>query len=41
MKKSIVLSVMLAMTLAGCSNTFKGVGQDIERAGEAIQKAVK
>ena len=26
--------------LAGC-NTVRGVGQDIEKGGEAIQKAVK
>jgi predicted small secreted protein len=29
-----------AFVLAGC-NTVQGVGKDIEKGGEAIQKAVK
>jgi len=29
-----------SLLLAGC-NTVQGVGKDIERGGEAIQKAVK
>ncbi|MBU0751225.1 MAG: entericidin A/B family lipoprotein [Gammaproteobacteria bacterium] len=29
-----------ALLLAGC-NTVQGVGKDIEKGGEAIQKAVK
>ncbi len=29
-----------ALILAGC-NTVRGVGQDIEKAGEAIQKSSK
>lgn len=29
-----------AFTLSGC-NTVQGIGKDIEKGGEAIQKAVK
>lgn len=29
--------IVCAIVLAGC-NTVRGVGQDIEKAGEAIQK---
>ncbi|OIP14013.1 MAG: entericidin [Betaproteobacteria bacterium CG2_30_59_46] len=36
----IVLLAAIAAGVAGC-NTVKGVGQDIEKGGEAIQKAVK
>lgn len=32
--------VVCALILAGC-NTVRGVGQDIEKAGEAIQKSSK
>ncbi len=35
-----VVVVVAAAILAGC-NTVRGVGQDIEKGGEAIQKAVK
>ncbi|MEA3394629.1 MAG: entericidin A/B family lipoprotein [Pseudomonadota bacterium] len=41
MKKTtlfVILSLMLA--LAGC-NTVKGVGQDIQKAGEKIEGAAK
>ncbi|MGY1490004.1 entericidin A/B family lipoprotein [Methylobacillus pratensis] len=31
---------LLAMALAAC-NTINGVGKDIEKAGEAIQKSTK
>ena len=34
------ISLALAFVLAGC-NTVKGVGQDIERAGNAIERAAK
>lgn len=37
MKKFVGL-VALALFLAGC-NTVHGMGQDIEKAGEAIQKS--
>lgn len=45
MKKSRIGAVLIfftAITLlaAGC-NTLRGVGQDIEKGGEAIQKAAK
>ncbi|WP_297734474.1 entericidin A/B family lipoprotein [uncultured Maricaulis sp.] len=40
MKKIITLTAMtlFAISLAGC-NTLRGAGQDIERAGEAVQDA--
>lgn len=40
MKKTIALIAALALALAGC-NTIRGIGQDIEKGGEAIQKASK
>ena len=36
----IVTIMILAFMMVGC-NTFKGVGQDIEGAGEAIQKGAQ
>jgi predicted small secreted protein len=39
MKKLIALFI-LGMALAGC-NTVNGMGKDIEKAGEAIQKTSK
>ncbi|MBS4099568.1 MAG: entericidin A/B family lipoprotein [Sulfuricella sp.] len=36
--KAIIALLML--TLTGC-NTVRGIGQDLEKGGEAIQKAVK
>ncbi|MDO8300728.1 entericidin A/B family lipoprotein [Lacisediminimonas sp.] len=40
MKKLITLIGLLALTagLAGC-NTFRGMGQDVERGGEKVQDA--
>ena len=35
-----LIAVSLVFLLAGC-NTGKGVGQDIERAGNAIERAAK
>jgi len=32
--------IAAAAVLAGC-NTIQGIGKDIEKGGEAIQKAVK
>lgn len=32
--------VLLSVLLAGC-NTVAGVGKDVEKAGEAIQKSTK
>ncbi|HUX29583.1 MAG TPA: entericidin A/B family lipoprotein [Thiobacillus sp.] len=40
MKPMIALMIAVALTLAGC-NTVRGVGQDIEKAGDSIQKAAK
>ena len=40
MKRPTLFVLLCAISLAGC-NTFRGIGQDVERAGEAIQKAVK
>jgi predicted small secreted protein len=38
MKPMIALLIASVLALAGC-NTVRGVGQDIEKAGEIIQKA--
>jgi predicted small secreted protein len=38
--KKIIGVFVCAVLLAGC-NTVRGVGQDIEKAGEAIQKSSK
>ncbi|ENV55713.1 putative small secreted protein [Acinetobacter baylyi] len=35
MKKILAASVMVAFVLTGC-NTFKGVGKDVSRAGDAV-----
>ena len=40
MRKLTALIVVFAALLAGC-NTVQGIGKDIEKGGEAIQKAVK
>ncbi len=39
MKRILMMVVALAV-LAAC-NTMRGIGQDMERAGEAIQKSAK
>ena len=39
MKRMITLLVAM-LVLAGC-NTVAGVGKDVEKAGEAIQKSTK
>jgi predicted small secreted protein len=39
MNKIIVLAIC-ALLLAGC-NTVHGVGQDVEKAGEAIKKSTQ
>ena len=42
MKKIAVIVMLMAGVLAlSACNTVRGVGQDIEKGGEAIQKAVK
>lgn len=41
MKKTATsLAFTLAFMLAGC-NTVRGVGQDVQKAGSAIENAVK
>ncbi len=40
MKILVLILATAAFTLAGC-NTVQGIGKDIEKGGEAIQKAVK
>lgn len=41
MKNTVTLiALSLAFVLAGC-NTVKGVGQDIGKAGSAIERAAK
>ena len=41
MKRLATLSlVSLALVLSGC-NTIRGIGQDIEKAGSAIEKSAK
>jgi predicted small secreted protein len=42
MKKLMLVCVLaLAAASLGACNTVRGVGQDIEQAGEAIQKSSK
>ena len=36
----VVMIVLFALTLVGC-NTVRGVGQDVEKGGEAIQKTTQ
>ncbi|MDP2762179.1 MAG: entericidin A/B family lipoprotein [Sideroxyarcus sp.] len=36
--KKIVIGVVVLVALAGC-NTFKGLGEDIQKGGKAIEKA--
>jgi predicted small secreted protein len=38
MKPMIAVLIAAVLTLAGC-NTIQGVGQDIEKAGSAIERA--
>ncbi len=33
-----VTVLCFALAVAGCSNTFDGVGRDLEKAGEKIQE---
>lgn len=35
---TLILSAICILVLAGC-NTVKGAGKDLEKAGEAVQKA--
>ncbi len=38
--KRVMMMIVAVTVLAGC-NTVAGVGKDIEKAGEAIQKSTK
>ncbi len=40
MKSMIAVLFAAALTLSGC-NTVEGMGKDIEKAGETIEKAAK
>ena len=40
MKKILVASIMVAFVLTGC-NTFKGMGQDVSKAGDAVSKTAE
>ncbi|BEV08036.1 entericidin A/B family lipoprotein [Methylophilus glucosoxydans] len=40
MFKTLILGVITALTLAAC-NTIDGMGKDLEKAGEAVQKSTK
>lgn len=35
MKKILVASMLIAFVLTGC-NTFKGIGEDVSKAGQAV-----
>jgi len=39
-KLSLLIITAVAVLLAAC-NTVKGIGKDMEKGGEAIQKATK
>ncbi|MBS0369528.1 MAG: entericidin A/B family lipoprotein [Proteobacteria bacterium] len=39
-KFTALLGAFVVVLLSGC-NTVQGIGKDIEKGGEAIQKAVK
>lgn len=34
----LALGLVTGLVLGGCTNTFEGVGRDVERAGQSIQK---
>ena len=38
--KKVILLMLLGLALAGC-NTVKGIGQDLQKAGETIEGAAK
>ncbi|MBI4194606.1 MAG: entericidin A/B family lipoprotein [Betaproteobacteria bacterium] len=39
-RASVLVMVVCAMMLSGC-NTVEGMGKDLRKAGDAIEKAVK
>ncbi len=38
--KKVLFLALVAFTLSAC-NTIQGMGKDIEKAGEAVQKSTK
>ena len=40
MRKVLLASVMVAFVLTGC-NTFKGVGKDVSKAGDAVSNSAE
>lgn len=40
-KFAAICGVMLAMSLLSACNTVQGLGKDLEKGGEAIQKVAK
>ena len=40
MKKHLALILLAAFALVGC-NTMEGLGKDVKKGGEAIEKAAK
>jgi entericidin B len=41
MQKPGLLMMIAAIVLLSACNTFQGIGKDLEKGGEAIQKATK
>lgn len=39
-RMNLFTAAVIALLLVGC-NTVKGIGQDLEKGGEAIQKATR
>ncbi|MCU4415249.1 entericidin A/B family lipoprotein [Acinetobacter sp. WU_MDCI_Axc73] len=40
MKKILAASIMVAFVLTGC-NTFKGMGEDVSKAGDAVSNTAE
>ena len=40
MTKLIVVSMLMVFVLAGC-NTFKGIGKDVSKAGDAVTNSAE
>jgi predicted small secreted protein len=39
MRRGLVIALLLALSaLSACSNTFNGMGRDLEQNGDAIQR---
>lgn len=38
--KKVLAVLVVALVLAGC-NTMEGLGKDVKKAGEAVEKAAK